>query len=1008
MMNYSRSAKFDRTLLAGASSAAIIAAALTAPASAAAQGQNAATQNAPSATVQSPAPGIETDDTPVAGEVVVTGRRRAIESAIRRKERADSIIDSVVADDAGKLPDNSITEVLQRVPGVAIVRFAALGDPDRFSVEGSGVQVRGLSGVQTRLNGREIFGANSGRSLSFGDVTPELMAAVDVYKSPTADLIEGGTGGQIDLRTKMPFDFKKPSFLGTVGLSRGDLARKADPSASFLITDRFDTSIGEIGVLLDVAYSKFSSNTDFIRMEPYQRTRIGSQDYFIPAGYDYGEDDYSRKRIGLYGAVQWAPTPDLTFAGTFFQSRYKDDNFGRGAFVVNQNLALDPATSEFDDIGGLIRSSSLFVRNPANFTSGGTIGSGGNTTVSLGDTVTRDLSASFQYTSSSPLALAGAVQFVRSKAKRDAYSVFRALTFPGTFGLDLSGDLPEVSVPAAGQAAFSNPASYAWEATMPHNDLNRGKQFAANLDAEYKFETEGFFKSAKVGARLADRRERDLGNGYNWSALGRGWNGSPQLTFADAREGDVSSDAFDNFFRGEVSIPGELLFPSEEMVGAMDRAGDHAYYGGADYIVGRDGLKFTDRDRSFNRTKTKAAYALVRLGSAEGAEGMGWKANVGARLVNVKNRSEGFFTHNATTFVRDGVYYRTLSTESVREGGGKFTYVLPAMNVQLLPQPDIHLRFAYSKTLDNPGFGPLRTRGSAGVETETLIVPPGVVLPCTPADTTGCNPFRRFTADTGNPNLTPATSRNLDFSAEWYPKQGTSAHVALFHKRIKNLLVYTVAQRPVEFTYSSPASAGTVIETAEATDVDNADETATVKGVELGGQTFFDMLPGFFSGLGLQANYTFIDSKNPGDRYFDIDGRPQTNLPITGLSKHNFNVTGMYEKGPISARVAYSWRSRYLMTTTGNGTNGSYNYFSAPGVSTLSDISLPIYSEPYGAVDAGIRFKFNDHFSLGLDANNILNETAKTSMGGYPEGKRYVRSWYTSDRRVGATLNVAF
>src|SRR5207253_1856942 len=131
------------------------------------------------------------------------------QSATERKKNSDVMQDGIDGDQAGLLPDNSITEVLQRVPGVTITRFAALNDPDHFSTEGSGVQVRGMSGVAARLNGREIFSANGGGGLSWGDVTPELMAGVDVFKSSTADMIEGGTGGQINLRTKLPFDNKE-------------------------------------------------------------------------------------------------------------------------------------------------------------------------------------------------------------------------------------------------------------------------------------------------------------------------------------------------------------------------------------------------------------------------------------------------------------------------------------------------------------------------------------------------------------------------------------------------------------------------------------------------------------------------------------------------------------------------------------------------------------------------------------------------------------------------------
>jgi len=131
--------------------------------------------------------GSETADL---GEVMITARRAALATADERKKDAETVVDSVVADEAGLLPDNSVTEVLQRVSGVTMVRFSALNDPDHYSSEGSGIQVRGLSSVAARLNGRDVFSANNAGGLSFQDVTPELLAAVDVYKSVTADLIE--------------------------------------------------------------------------------------------------------------------------------------------------------------------------------------------------------------------------------------------------------------------------------------------------------------------------------------------------------------------------------------------------------------------------------------------------------------------------------------------------------------------------------------------------------------------------------------------------------------------------------------------------------------------------------------------------------------------------------------------------------------------------------------------------------------------------------------------------
>ncbi|HEX5645023.1 MAG TPA: TonB-dependent receptor plug domain-containing protein, partial [Erythrobacter sp.] len=75
--------------------------------------------------------------------IVVTGYRASLESAQNIKRDADTFVDAITAEDIGALPDRSVAEALQRVPGVNIGRFEKPSDPDRFSVEGTGVIVRG-------------------------------------------------------------------------------------------------------------------------------------------------------------------------------------------------------------------------------------------------------------------------------------------------------------------------------------------------------------------------------------------------------------------------------------------------------------------------------------------------------------------------------------------------------------------------------------------------------------------------------------------------------------------------------------------------------------------------------------------------------------------------------------------------------------------------------------------------------------------------------------------------
>src|SRR5689334_16892235 len=189
-------------------------------------------------------------------EILVTGIRRALQTSQEIKKEADTVVDSITATDIGAFPDKSVAEALQRMTGITVTRFAAAGDTSHFSAEPSGVVIRGLPQVRSEFNGRDSFNANSSRGLSFSDVSPELMSGVDTYKNMTADMIEGGLAGTVNLRTHVPFDSEGfvAAFSGSVGY--GDLAEQAKPEGSFLVSDRWDTGIGEIGILANAAYSE--------------------------------------------------------------------------------------------------------------------------------------------------------------------------------------------------------------------------------------------------------------------------------------------------------------------------------------------------------------------------------------------------------------------------------------------------------------------------------------------------------------------------------------------------------------------------------------------------------------------------------------------------------------------------------------------------------------------------------------------------------------------------------
>ena len=283
---------------------------------------------AQSVPTQAPTPASAASNSPAQGEVtqvVITGQRAALQSAQKIKQNSDEIVDSIVADDIGKLPDRSVTEVLQRIVGVTISHTITANDPEHYSVEGSGVNIRGLSYVRSELNGRDSFSANGGRVLNFEDLTPELMAGVDVYKDPSAEQIEGGIGSLVNLRTAMPFDFTGQKV--SISLSEGysTLAGAKSPKGSGLYSNRWDLgTAGQFGALIDVAQSVGRTRTDALQVDPYFNIGSAARPQWVPEGADWRRVDFTNKRNGLYAALQWKQD-DISSSLTYFKSRYDQE-----------------------------------------------------------------------------------------------------------------------------------------------------------------------------------------------------------------------------------------------------------------------------------------------------------------------------------------------------------------------------------------------------------------------------------------------------------------------------------------------------------------------------------------------------------------------------------------------------------------------------------------------------------------------------------------------------------
>jgi TonB-dependent receptor len=201
------------------------------------------------------------EDEPIE-EIVTTGIRTSLQSAQALKENAETFVDGVTASDIGALPDRSVAEALQRVPGVNIGRFKKTTDPDRFSVEGADVIIRGLPYVRSELNGRDVFSATGGTVLSFNDVSPELLGSVLVYKNATADMIDGGIAGTVDLVTRKPLDTEGLRLAGSAEYNYGDLEEEGSPTVSFLGSNNWETAGGRFGLQLGYAQSELNTRSN--------------------------------------------------------------------------------------------------------------------------------------------------------------------------------------------------------------------------------------------------------------------------------------------------------------------------------------------------------------------------------------------------------------------------------------------------------------------------------------------------------------------------------------------------------------------------------------------------------------------------------------------------------------------------------------------------------------------------------------------------------------------------
>src|SRR5882757_9070864 len=553
-------------------------------------------------------------------EVVVTGIRASLANSQTIKQLAPTVVDAVTSEDIGALPDRSVVESLQRIPGVSISKFEGGNDPDHFSAEGTTVQIRGLSQIQTQVNGRDSFTAGFGRTINLADFPSELLSSIEVFKEPTADMIEGGLGGTVNLNTLKPLDHHGFHAAFDAEANYSDFAKKTTPVGSVLLSNTWETDAGNFGFLADISYSRLKVRSDGIQATNFQtrdgqvvngvlRNQLPGQGVaYAPIGASFRTQDTDRKRIGSALGAQWeSPNRTMMLTGQFLQTQatraWTEHTFetesgsseyntypagcqpnaaaaavcppGFADYQYNANNVFEKGYITLPGTGWRTASSG----QPNSPTPTG----GMQMNLSRRDryerAVTNDASLGFKWTPTSRITAEVDGQYIKTSSWD-----FDFTSYTDSFAdmqLDLTGNLP-VAIPhkplnnaspnarIAGESDsqyFADPANYFTRAAMDHVDESDGHEWAFKGDLTYDIDNDvPFLQAVKAGGRWSDRQQTVKYTPYNWGYVSEVWDGTGNAVYLNqAGQSQDQLFTFNNFFRGKTSAPQGWFYAGQQL-----------------------------------------------------------------------------------------------------------------------------------------------------------------------------------------------------------------------------------------------------------------------------------------------------------------------------------------------------------------------------------------------------------------------------------------------------------
>ena len=859
--------------------------------------------------------------------VNVTGIRESLAKSLDTKRNADAVIDAITAEDIGKFPSTNVAEAMSTIPGVTIDR--RFGQGERVSIDGTdpSLNLSFLDGhpvAQTAW----LFGEQPSRGFDYTLLAPEILGRLEVYKSPEARLPEGSIGGTVIMHTRQPLDMKANTLSGSVGMTYNDQASKSEPNASLLYS--WKNAAQTFGVA--VSGSHYEEQVDRQGLEVF---------HYDPVSAFAGDPKVASLIAGGYVRAT-DQLPDSINTAWFQQHRKRN--------TATVNLQLKPSDAlEFDLRGLYVKedfdnfNQSLIARV------GETLDSFTNLSANADGLVYGGHSCGNE----DPACATPAITQFQTQVRQSTVT---------TKGLDLKGSYRGSGWGLSAQAGVSkaddgnNNQAYIQPTYYGGYSWNTSKGPAYDDPAAFRNPSDWVTQGSLFGSySKIPSSAKDTYGQVDFSKDFDGLVNQLQAGVRYARHNEAYAQyVYDSASTGSLADVGDIgyadILDGSTFAGYSSDASHHIYAGqGAirQWVLGSaldfdepDPASFLDNTWSLKQT-SKAAY--VQLDYATDT----LHGNLGLRYVRTEIDGTGYDVAGEPVLPAPSGWLQT----------DRHTYndILPSFNLVYDTGADVVLRFAAAK-----------------------------VMAWAPYNQLVHNTFLNnggLTGSGGNSGLDPYKSYNFDFSAEWYFADQSVLAGSLFFKHVLN---YVDTEAQVERLFNPLHDTDP---TTYASDylgkLGNCDAqgycdfsvqrpynegSGTIKGFTINYQQPFGD-----TGFGLSANYTYSN------------GRSHAGQGLPYNSKNAVNVSPYFEKGPLSARLTYGWRSHYLA--------GGYVAGAAPA-------SVDDYTE----LDGSFGWNFNEHLSLSLDAMNLLNEKYLQYLG----SKQLVVGKYTTGRRYMASLHFKF